>query len=662
MIIYYKATFMQNSNKFSTDVISLEKVSTDRFVIPTYQRPYVWQEEQINKLLKDCAVAFISNPEKPYFIGTVLTSKRSTYHELIDGQQRFTTLWLIAVVFHKLGINSLLRNYLKAGDKLRLGFEIRTEVEQYFSLLEANPGDAIKKYSDQELENSLYLKDISKAVSTIEGKLLSLDKDLKQKIELSEFGDYIFSKVLMINNVTPNNINLNKLFATINNSGVQLEQTDIVKANLLKLITTDKLLYSKIWETCENMNDYFERNIRKTFTETDWNSITSETFSKFDPMIFKFVDTNENVDSKNQKTFTIRNIIDNFKETVNQQQTSTTPEKSNEIYCRSIINFGQLLLHTYRIFLKKKGEADFDGVFHVNRLIEIFKELENRSEEDVKLFFEILWKVRYVFDSNVIKWIVDLDTKNEHLELTNVTENISNKTKQFQRNVIVRNNSVMLQSVLYFTGDYLRQYWLTPFLYRLLDTDVDSIIILEPIDNTMSLSQLKDKEISYKLCNDKYDDLEPINLEAELNDPKGTGFKHYWFQKLEYILWKDWDKNDNKIKDFRITSKNSVEHVFPQHHEFKEELEIDILNSFGNLGLLSVSQNSSYSHQDVKKKKVDFDKKNVYDSLKLAHIYRDNEIDNWSEKQVIDHQNEMIELCKKHYKIGQIIQQSLENV
>ena len=54
----------------------------------------------------------------------------------------------------------------------------------------------------------------------------------------------IYTKVKLIKNTTPPNIDLNKLFSTINSAGVQLEQTDIVKANLLRNID-DKVMFSK---------------------------------------------------------------------------------------------------------------------------------------------------------------------------------------------------------------------------------------------------------------------------------------------------------------------------------------------------------------------------------------------------------------------------------
>ena len=73
-------------NKFSSEVYTLSKAERHKFVIPTYQRPYVWGDEQINKLFDDFLNSY-REKEKQYFIGTVLTSLQNSIEELVDGQQ-----------------------------------------------------------------------------------------------------------------------------------------------------------------------------------------------------------------------------------------------------------------------------------------------------------------------------------------------------------------------------------------------------------------------------------------------------------------------------------------------------------------------------------------------------------------------------------------------
>ena len=74
------------------------------------------------------------------------------------------------------------------------------------------------------------------------------------------------------------------------------------------------------------------------------------------------------------------------------------------------------------------------------------------------------------------------------------------------------------------------------------------------------------------------------------------------------------------------------------------------LNSFGNLGLINVSQNSSYSNQDVQKKKIDFiHKPTGYDSLKLAKVYNNDNLEEWGKNEIANHQGAMINLLMAHY-------------
>jgi uncharacterized protein with ParB-like and HNH nuclease domain len=64
-----------------------------------------------------------------YYVGTVLLEHNNTsIYQLIDGQQRFTTLWLIAVAFKMLQEKSEIEQFLKIDDELRVDFAIRTQI------------------------------------------------------------------------------------------------------------------------------------------------------------------------------------------------------------------------------------------------------------------------------------------------------------------------------------------------------------------------------------------------------------------------------------------------------------------------------------------------------------------------------------------------------
>ena len=640
---------------FKTDIVNLEMLEKYDFSIPTYQRPYVWGDEQIKKILDDFYQSFSTSPENVYYVSSFLTKEEESVAELIDGQQRFTTLWLIAFVINNLSQDSSLTSFLKKEGNLRLSFEIRKEVEEFLiSLLEEESQN--KKLQDEQYINEQpYLRNIARALVFIDGYIKQL---ALSPCELKDFGDFIYRKVHLIKNTTPKNTDLNKLFSTINNSGIQLEQTDIVKANLLSLID-EKVQYGKIWDTCENMDNFFERNARDSFPVSSWNKINLEEFIPFNGETFKYTAENQKSEVENN-LFSI-DILD-----IENIAPYKVPEKnflnekgreSEEIYCRSIINFSQLLIHTYRLHLHLEGKDDFKGTFHVSRLIEIFSELEKGNDpEEIKRFFRLLWNVRYLFDKYIVKWISDLDTKAETLELVNF-----NRTDKsyYSRSKYEKSGSLMLQSVLYFTGDYLRQYWLTSYLGYLLKNhenlapnDASHLSYLESMDNQFSLNKSEsDKKLSWLLLNQEFTAKQDVDIEEYLSLCLGTGFKHYWFQKLEYILWKNWEfEKTEEFKKYRITSKNSIEHIYPQNPENRiqhPELKGEILHSFGNLVLLSVAQNSEYSNKSVNVKKSMFnEKKDTYDTLKSYYIFQN---DNWSTNEVEEHKDLMLFKILKHY-------------
>jgi len=639
---------------FKTDIINLKSLASLRFTIPTYQRPYVWRDEQLKKLLDDFYLSFNNDPESIYYVSSFLTKEDGEVAELIDGQQRFTTLWIISFVLSRICPESEISKFLKKDGDLRLGFEIRNEVTEFLvSLLTEDT--AYKKIQNNEyIIEQPYLKNIAHALVFINGYIKQAIPDT----DLLRFGNYIYENVQLIKNATPSKTDLNKLFSTINSAGVQLEQTDIVKANLLNLID-EKVMYGKIWETCENMSNFFERNARISFPESEWKTIDLSNHVSFDPVVFKYV-IEETAGESLSELFRIDDIdvngLDDY-EFPPKTYENEKDRKSEEIYCRSVINFGQFLLHTFRLHLYRENLNDFEGTFHVSRLIEVFKEMEERNDRDeIKRFFLLLWDVRYLFDKYVIKWVSDAETKIEHLELMNFNRN---QESYYSRSKYEKSDSLMLQSVLYFTGDYLRQYWVTTYLGYVLENHANlaanhlvHLNKLEKVDNLFSVvNSQTDKELSWNLLNKNYYTMPNIDITEYLSQSKGTGFKHYWFQKLEYILWKNWAFEENdQFRNYRITSKNSVEHIYPQNPENRNqhpEIELNSLHSFGNLVLLSVSQNSEYSNKSVNVKKSMFqEKRDTYDALKSYFIFS-HEL--WNSDEIENHKNEMINKILKHY-------------
>jgi len=685
------------------------------FSIPSYQRPYVWPDDAIKSLFDGIYGAYKENPNGSYYVGTILTAKSNNgTFELIDGQQRSTSLMLLALACKKKGIDTELTKLIcteticeinnKPKQKLRLVFNIRDQVEAYLGHM-AGISDYDNKFpGEAEIDENPYLKRLAGGLATFENLLDQIIHDdncrvckngiIKKKennCEQQNFANYVYNNVHMVNNIIPRSTDLNKLFATMNNSGIQLEQADILKSLLFKNIKTNKATYNAIWQACENMDNYFERNIRQVFPNTQWNSLKPSDFSMFDDKLFKlkFDDTsnadkylkngNDSQEENAQKGLKISEIIQQADSNSKVGENKSDKNKIKpDVYCTSIISFPQLLLHAYRIYLNEKGADDFISRFHPEQLINTFKlftQNEIDNEIDIKDFIKCLWKVRYAFDTWVVKWVEKVDEDEEQLILCNTNGPfLSNDKYYFNRKPLPHSKLSLLQMVRYFTADRSAQYWLTSFLGWLVKNSTANeeavLVVLESIDNQLSLANIEQKKASFILLTRDLninikDDLKPEVKEAKdylvkyLSKKNGVGFRHYWFQKLEYLLYKHQTKfipsidkdsiEKDKFNKYRIISRNSVEHVHPQHEKYEKQLKYGFLNSFGNLALLNVSQNSSYSNKDVATKRIAFQTKPTYDSLKLKHIFDSMDNESWDEEKIKHHKKEMITLMVCHY-------------
>lgn len=658
-----------------------------RMIIPSYQRPYVWPETAVKKFYEDIKAAWEDSKKtgEHYYIGTVLTAVRENNTlELIDGQQRMTTLTLLAMAFKSLGMNSPLTDYLSVikepvaqsniqEKEVRLTFSIRPRVKALLESQILNENEH-PPLSDDEIQSNPYLKQVFKTWKHFENIVKSEFKDGAEE-EAHSLGNYIYGSVQWVENQIPLSTDLNKLFATMNTSGIQLAQSDILKSYLFKHIKTDKAKYDRMWQVCENMNNYFESNVAEVFPKVKEEKLS---YKKLADIYHDL--SGSDTSSLDSEGLTIREIEQLDLEHVNPSDKDKAIDESF-INCESIIDFPLFLIHAYRVFLANKGMPDITERVHSDNLIKIFEPFVNSHSEsqevEVKEFVELLWKLRYIFDLWVVKWVEREGEKEKTLALSAVSV-----TKQYNKRLREANGrfyysrtieasaseSSMLQSVRYFTGEYSAQYWLTPFLAHLQRyskvSASKSIKCLENIDNFLSVSNETQKESSFRLAGDEYELSTFKNtqdLVSELGASHYPHISHYWFQKIEYLLWKDakqaksqqkflFSLDDNKLRKYRITSKNSVEHIFPQNEEYGGKLEDSYLHGLGNLVLLNVEQNSSYSNQPPEKKRIDFDRKNHYDSLKLAHAFQIMGNGTWDKQAIEQHGADIIDLVNAHYR------------
>lgn len=679
------------SNKVEAGKFNLNEIIKEKmyFSIPNYQRNYVWKEEQIRKLLEDIENAII-NDNNEYYIGSLIVFHRDddNRYDLVDGQQRFTTICLLLIQIKKIiDNNEFVLKFLDKNKKERLIFRARKFANLFY---EENQN------SDFDIAN----KEISHFLNRINS-----DKSI---IPLDSFIKYIAEKLTFVINKMPNKnqMYVNKLFETFNNRGRQLKQHEILKSYLLSKVN-NRDIYSIIWDSCSIMDNYIEKNLKdilKIDNETLRKLVNANDRGKYEEKdvgisenieeglksLIKETENQDNLKSKSGHDFyAILERNSDFGDLDNQFENDLHNDSESNYEAppiRSIISFPMLLLHTLRIFLiENKIEKTVD--VKEKELINIFKYIfdDDNISKKTYYFFKLLWKIRVLFDKYVIKFVSD-DEDGEVLSICNII--YRKNSRSIERRIDKDNKALsMLQSILYYTQESITQYWLTPFLYQCIKMNdanelyeylkrMDNILNFYEIEKSKTLSE---KTIEISAIDDIYsyyhNNTVNVNiiekLEAELQNLNYYGCNRYWFYKLEFILWYNYYNNINsnifnqnddninkKIKEilnkFRITSKNSIEHVYPRddsqlidEDKWSDKTKEECLNSFGNLVLISGSLNSELNNKSYKFSILrDKLKKGEVQSLKSLLILKNNK---WDENACKEHLKEVIDLYVNYY-------------
>lgn len=630
--------------------ISLQDVVSKNFFfnIPIYQRLYVWEEDQIKTLLEDIETAFDTQKDI-FFLGGVLVVENEhladgLVYDLIDGQQRFTTLWMMSLVFQNSLLPFIERKEVDK-NRHRVHFAIREDIYQYFKhyILGISEGKA-----NTNIENALaYIDTFKKELEK---------KEVGKSVKIAQF---IYEKVQLIFTEVPKATDLNKLFEIINNRGIQLQHHEILKAKLLnKLNPEDRLKYSYIWDACSYMESYVEKNIKdiakvriQDLFENELSKAGEEKLSSASNIMDVIVQNQHNY----FKPLSIENILaeEDF-QIVDANSKDDETYKADEV--RSIISFPMLLQHTLRIFLVQNNQDDINKILD-KELLNIFEKhflLKEKTGEqlakDIAAFIKLLWHVRYVFDKHVIKW-VRLEDGEMHLICK--LEKYESKGNYYlrRRQPDANEAEALLQSLLYHSQQITTHYWLTPYLKYLVENKgLNSLNYLKHLDNNLLCSAEPESLIvRTRKFLEKYDYANAYDTSLLLKD-EGTSFPHYWFYKLEFVLWDTLkDTKDERWKNFKFTAKNSIEHISPQTQKDTDNNTVSeaMLNHFGNLSLVSRSINSEYSNLPFNEKRQRFVNNNrvKLDSLKMDLIYAN---DTWSDTIAQLHQEKMIKYLETY--------------
>lgn len=221
------------------------------YKIPQYQRPYKWEDEQIYKLWDDVYEAWESD-EPNYFLGSIITAKprddeKSAYVDVVDGQQRLTTLMILFCVIRDLypnineataeenpfavDMDTIQSAIALHGKSKRLKLNTHAAHQSDFEKLILN-GNTLShnkpyKYQIRTDEEPKY-KFINTALIFKE----QLDELGEEKA--AEFINYLFNQVKIIRIDCKNREFAIKLFQVLNDRGMDLTAADLIKSYLIE--------------------------------------------------------------------------------------------------------------------------------------------------------------------------------------------------------------------------------------------------------------------------------------------------------------------------------------------------------------------------------------------------------------------------------------------
>ncbi|WP_240733846.1 GmrSD restriction endonuclease domain-containing protein [Herbaspirillum huttiense] len=638
-----------STDALKTDLLSVGALfgtSESSYTIPVYQRNYAWRAEQIQQLIIDIQDA-LREAESSYFLGNLIVTERKDVNsfEVIDGQQRLTTLYLLLTFLSQKirDSDATHRDRLKYESRPRATEALRRVSERHTQVESVNHEDA----------------GIHEGFNVIQ-QFIGAHPELSHQKGLATFFTFLQHKVNVVRVSLPAETDLNRYFEIMNTRGKQLRQVDIIKARLMSVLDDeDRACFAWIWDACAEMDSYVQmsltRNNPKSRDEIfgkDWKFLLLNDFEELRTIY-------EHARIASAGNFSLGDSLSVEGALQQYAQLNLYLDESDQenVRFRSTIEFSSFLLHVLKIF---KGNDDEDeGGLDDKRLIKLFDEdlpsSSSKKSEWVRNFAITLLRCRNLFDGFILKrqYTATNDVDGDWSICSLIRRKSKDRFTPGYVSTLYKGKSnveedgnidadtidlLMLQSMLRVTYTSPRtMHWITRLLRCLHESD-----------NVASLSGkiLADELRTY--ARDKV--REAFFAETE-GQPEGFSINRIVFTYLDYLLLGNADKSV-----FRFTFRNSIEHFYPQHPDKEQSGQIvspQFLNVLGNLALLSVSANSKFSNNipDVKAKSFESFQEQSPKLKKMASITRK---EGWGNDQVRRHHSEMLHLLADDLGLSQI--------
>lgn len=300
-------------SKLNVDQKCIKSLLADKnsdFLIPDYQRPYAWGEEECQTLWEDIFSFAIPeydatkfNKEEEYYLGPIVTFKNTSGKlEVIDGQQRLTTLMLLLRAFHISFGNMQDENSKKTRELIE---SCIWKTDEFGNADKTQLKIDSEVATDNDKEEFLTILKTGEAPISMNSKYANNYRYFEQKIDefLHKYPSYfsylparILNNCILLPIEADNQNTALRIFSTLNDRGLPLSDADIFKAQFYKYYTQkgQKEYFISKWkkleEICEKifnpltgtpMDELFSRYMYYERAKLNIKSSTTEALRKF---------------------------------------------------------------------------------------------------------------------------------------------------------------------------------------------------------------------------------------------------------------------------------------------------------------------------------------------------------------------------------------------
>ena len=602
-------------------------LNKDSYAIPLYQRNFAWTYDEIEQLLNDVADAFQEQREN-YYIGILVVNKENGIFKIIDGQQRTTALNLIALAL-----------------KHEFGFDRLKAVNLTFPARKKSNENIQKLFTKQKISEN----DENELTRGYRHTHDALKKVLEERqFESKSFLNYLFDKVIIFRSILPNDLDLNLYFERFNSRGEQLEAHEILKAQMMAKFGEDQEMaqkFARIWDACAE----FDKPVLKAFQIRSRPNNPDEEGEKIFGREYANFKLQEVFDKIGVDKLETKSLLEAISEDKSERGRAVSKESDISNYT-TVIDFPTFLFQVFFI-MEGSNETTFDD----KKLLKIF-EIERRDREWVQQFGQLLLTMKHIFDTLIVKNVqleneTEWQIKRGQYETYQRNENGGWKYVRinFQKNTFdnLNKNIILLQSMFAVTFTANRD---SRWLYEILQ------FLCKHIE------ELNDQEFGARF-KDFLEKMAVRYAEERLFTEDGNIKKYkdipvYTFNFVDYVLWKNREElkkdYDVKFEEFKFAYRRSIEHWFPQNPNGQDgecQLPAEFLHSFGNLCIITDSQNSRFGNSYPEAKLEQWEREGIFhrQSLKLqmmAEITKQKDSD-WGADQIKELENEILPMVNE---------------